>query len=150
MMEEEFYSVIKLSSGEELVAKICYLPDEDSILVENPMIVQTIQQKKGKSRVEGFVLKEWIHATYDDTFIIRMSQVITLSELDDNIKTFYTNILKERSNQTTEFRPEKIDMGSYNSDQESPRQNINDLSEKGYLGSVEKTKKILEEIFKKS
>ena len=49
-----------------------------------------------------------------------------------------------------EFRPEKIDMGSYNSDSTSNRQNINDLSEKGYLGSVERTKKMLEEIYKKS
>ena len=150
MMEEEFYSVIKLSSGEEVVAKICYLPDEDSILVENPMLVEVIRQNKGKSRVEGFVLKEWIHATYDDTFIIRMNQVITMSELDDSIKKFYTKLLKERSNQIKEFNPKKINMGSYNSDSIGSEQNINDLSEKGYLGSVEKTKKMLEEIYKKS
>ena len=149
-MEEEFYSVIKLSSGEEVVAKICYLPDEDSILVENPMLVEVIRQNKGKSRVEGFVLKEWIHATYDDTFIIRMNQVITMSELDDSIKKFYTKLLKERSNQIKEFNPKKINMGSYNSDSIGSEQNINDLSEKGYLGSVEKTKKMLEEIYKKS
>ena len=148
MMEEEFYSTIKLSSGEELVAKICYLPDEDSILVENPMVVEPMNQKKGKQNIEGFVLREWIHATYEDVFIIRMSQVITLSELDDNIKEFYLNIVEEKSKHPKARKEEKIDMGKY-SDSKA-RQNIKDLSEKGYLGSVEYTKKILEEIFKKS
>lgn len=147
-MEEEFYSTIKLSSGEELVAKICYLPDEDSILVENPMVVEPMNQKKGKQNIEGFVLREWIHATYEDVFIIRMSQVITLSELDDNIKEFYLNIVEEKSKHPKARKEEKIDMGKY-SDSKA-RQNIKDLSEKGYLGSVEYTKKILEEIFKKS
>jgi hypothetical protein len=148
MMEEEFYSTIKLSSGEELVAKVCYLPDEDSILVENPMIVEAISQKKGKENVEGFILKEWIHATYDDSFIIRMNQVITLSELDESIKSFYLNTLERKLNNPREHKEGNIDMGSY-SDTGS-KQNINDLSEKGYLGSVENTKKILEELFKKS
>jgi hypothetical protein len=45
MMEEEFFSTIKLSSGEEIVAKVCYLPDEDSLLVENPMLVEKLSQK---------------------------------------------------------------------------------------------------------
>lgn len=147
-MEEEFYSTIKLSSGEELVAKICYLPDEDSILVENPMVVEPMNQKKGKQNIEGFVLREWIHATYEDVFIIRMNQIITLSELDDNIKEFYLNIVEEKSKHPKARKEEKIDMGKY-SDSKA-RQNIKDLSEKGYLGSVEYTKKILEEIFKKS
>jgi hypothetical protein len=148
MMEEEFYSTIKLSSGEELVAKICYLPDEDSILVENPMIVETMNQKKGKQSVEGFVLREWIHATYETMFIIRMNQIITLSELDDNIKEFYLDVVEQKSKHPKEHKQDKLDMGSYTDSK--ARQNINDLSEKGYLGSVEDTKKKLEEIFKKS
>ena len=46
MMEEEFYSTIKLSSGEEIIGKVCYLPDEDSLLIENPMIVEKLSQKR--------------------------------------------------------------------------------------------------------
>ena len=47
MMEEEFYSTIKLNSGEELVAKVCYLKDEDSLLVESPMLVENHRQSQG-------------------------------------------------------------------------------------------------------
>jgi hypothetical protein len=150
MMEEEFYSTIKLSSGEELIAKICYLPDEDSILLENPMLVESITQKKGKQKMEGFVLKEWISSSYDQMFIIKMNQVITLSELEESIKEFYLNCLEEKSEQenkkNTYAENNRIDMGNYS----GSRQSINELCDKGYIGSVEKHKKILEEIFKKS
>ena len=50
-MEEEFYSTIKLSTGEELVAKVCYLPEEDSLLVEKPMVVETHVSKKNGKRM---------------------------------------------------------------------------------------------------
>lgn len=150
MMEEEFFSTIKLSSGEELVAKICYLPDEDSILLENPMVVESITQKKGKQKIEGFILKEWICSSYDDVFIVRMDQVITLSELHDNVKEFYLNCLKQKSEEGSKEESysenPKIDMGEYS----SVRQPIHELSEKGYIGSVEEHKKILEEIYNKS
>ena len=45
MMEEEFYSTIKLTSGEELISKVCYLPEEDSLLLDNPMLVEKHIQK---------------------------------------------------------------------------------------------------------
>lgn len=146
-MEEEFYSTVKLVSGEELVAKVCYLTDEDSLLIENPMIVEPITQKKGKQKVEGFILKEWISSSYDDVFIIRMDKIITLSELEENIKEFYLSCLEKKNSEPQEPRGQRIDFGDYNN---SARQSLTDLSEKGYIGSVEKHKKILEEIFKKS
>ena len=45
-MEEEFYATLKLLSGEELVAKVCYLPDEDKVILENPMMVENAKQRK--------------------------------------------------------------------------------------------------------
>ena len=91
MMEEEFFSTIKLSSGEEIVAKVCYLPDEDSLLVENPMLVEKLSPKRNGKPFDGFVLKNWIHSTYDSLFVIRMEQVVTMTELDKRIEVFYLN-----------------------------------------------------------
>lgn len=129
-MEEEFYSTIKLSSGEEIIAKVSYLKDENSILIANPMLVEKINKKKGKP-VNGFVLKEWINSTYDDMFIIKMEQIITMTELDKNIEAFYINVL-ENDSQGTDIKPEKF----------SRRM--------GYLGSVKETKMFLEKIYKSS
>ena len=95
-MEEEFYSTIKLTSGEEIIAKVCYLPDEDSLLIENPMTVEAV---KGRSQ-EAFILKDWIKSSYDSMYIIKMNQVITMSELDKKIEVFY---LKNLNHQTFNY-----------------------------------------------
>jgi hypothetical protein len=130
-MEEEFYATIKLSSGEEIVSKVCYMTDEDSLILDNPFLVEKVAQKRLGKTVEGFSLKEWISSSYDDMFIIKMDQVVTISELDERIVEYYILKLANVSAETTEQR--------------------NDFSrEMGYLGSVEDTKKKLETLFNKS
>lgn len=131
-MEEEFYSTIKLISGEELIAKVCYMPDEESLLLENPMIVEVIKSKTKQQ--DAFVLKEWVKSSYDSMYVISLKQVITMSELDKKIETFY---LKNVSGEI--FVEDSLNV--------KPKQ-MNDRM--GYLGSVNETKKYLEEIFNKS
>ena len=133
-MEEEFYSTIKLTSGEEIIAKVCYLPDEDSLLIENPLLVETINSKN-KISSDGFILKEWIRSSYDSMYIIKMNQVITMSELDKKIEVFY---LKNLSGEGF-IDPDTVNV--------KPNQMSNSM---GYLGSVKETKKFLEDIFNKS
>ncbi len=130
-MEEEFYSTLKLASGEEIVAKVCYLPDEDSLLVANPMLVEKVTKRKKGKDVSGFVLKEWIHSTYDDMFVIKMEHIVTMTELDKNIEEFYINVL-ENDDQGPDIKLERF----------SRRM--------GYLGSVKETKTFLEKIYKNS
>lgn len=144
MMEEEFFSTIKLSSGEEIIAKVCYLPDEDSLLVENPMLVEKLSQKKNGKSLEGFVLKDWIHSTYDSLFVIKMEQVITMTELDKRIESFYLNNLGNGPKEESLFESEDD-----SNDPIKVRPN-NFSKQMGYLGSVKETKKFLEEIYKKS
>jgi hypothetical protein len=132
-MEEEFYSTIKLVSGEEIIAKVCYLPEEDSLLIESPLQVERVSSKKKDVNSDGFTLKEWIHSTYDTMFIIPKSAVMTMSELDKRIEGYYLRSLN--------IEQEDLDINV----------NPNKLSKKmGYLGSVNETKKYLEDIFKRS
>lgn len=133
-MEEEFYSTIKLTSGEEIIAKVCYLTEENCILIENPMLVEKISHKKNGRNLEGFVLKEWIHSTYESMFVIKMEQIVTMTELDENIQNFY---LKNINNSPEDKN--KINL--------TPK----DVSRRmGYLGSVKETKEYLENIFNRS
>jgi len=132
-MEEEFYATIKLISGEELVAKVCYLPDEDKIMLESPMVVENAKQKKGHLEVSGFALREWVSATFEDMFIIKRDHVLTMIEVEGEIVDFYEKTLKRlESGKSLAGRGDKL-----------PRTS-------GYVGSVKKMKKTLEEIFKKS
>ena len=77
-MEEEFYATVKLLSGEELVSKVCYLPEEDKVMLERPLMVENAKQRKGQLEVSGFSLKEWISATFDNMFIINRSHIMTI------------------------------------------------------------------------
>jgi hypothetical protein len=131
-MEEEFYSTIKLKSGEEIIAKVSFLSEENSLLVEKPLLVEGHTQKRNGKSVEGFILKEWVKSSYDDMFIIKMEQVITMSELDTRIKNFYiSNLEGDFKNDDVNVKPNK-------------------LKNNGYIGSVEEVKKSLESLFKRS
>jgi hypothetical protein len=132
-MEEEFYATIKLLSGEELVAKVCYLPEEDKIMLEKPLMVENAKQKKGQVEVTGFALKEWISATFDQMFIIKRDHILTMSEIEGDIVEFYEKTLNRlESGKSLAGRGDKLPRGS------------------GYLGSVKEMKKSLEEIYKRS
>ena len=132
-MEEEFYASIKLVSGEEVVAKVCYLPDEDKLILDRPLAVENARQKKGNMEVTGFALKEWISSTFDEMFIIKRDHVLTMTEIEGEIQEFYEKTLnKIQSGKNLVGRGNKL-----------PRR-------AGYLGSIKETKKALEDIFNKS
>ena len=86
--------IVRLTTGEELIAKVCYMNEEDTLLVENPMVVEKINQKRGNQAIEGFHLREWMTATYDNMFVIKMNQVVTITELDKKIEVFYMKHLQ--------------------------------------------------------
>ena len=132
-MEEEFYATIKLVSGEEVVAKVCYLPEEEKLVLDRPLEVETAKQKKGQVEVTGFALKEWVSATFDNMFIINKQHIITMVEIEGEIVEFYEKTLNRlESGKSLAGRGNKLPRGS------------------GYLGSVKEMKKSLEDIFNKS
>ena len=47
-MEEEFYATIKLVNGEEIVSKVSFMPDDDSLVLENPLEVVPVQQQRSQ------------------------------------------------------------------------------------------------------
>ena len=132
-MEEEFYATLKLVSGEEIIAKMCYLTEEDRILLDRPLCVENAKQRKGQLEVTGFHLREWMNASLEEEFIIPKDKVITISEIEGDIVEFYNQTLQRLdSGKALAGRGKKL-----------PR-------ESGYVGSVKEMKKTLEGIFKRS
>ena len=132
-MEEEFYATIKLVSGEELVSKVCYLTEENKIMLERPLIVENSKQRKGQLEVTGFALKEWISATFDNMFVINRNHVLTMVEIEGEIVDFYEKtLLRMETGKSLAGKGNKLPRGS------------------GYLGSVKEMKKSLEDLFNKS
>lgn len=141
-MEEEFYASIKLTSGEEIVAKISYDPDDDVIVVLEPRLVEKIETRKNNLIIEGIVFDSWMNASNENMFILPRNQIITIIELDKRISEFYEDHLKNpllyKKSKITEKKKET------NSKRQNPK------NHEGYLGSIKEAKRFLELIYNKS
>ena len=136
-MEEDFIATIKLTTGEELISKVSYMPDDDSLVLDSPMEVTKIDTTNKNLRIGGFALTEWITSTFDHTFVLPRKHIITMTEIqDDNIKNFY-NISVQK---------QQIDLSKFK-EAANPQQFTRNM---GRLGSVNKTKEILEDLYKRS
>ena len=131
--EKEFLATLKLVSGEEIIATVIYLEDEDKVLLENPFSVELSKQRQGKLEITGFAFKEWVMASFDNMYIISRNHIITITEVEGPIsELYYKNLNKLENSKQLLHKPNKL-----------PRKS-------GYLGSINETKKSLEDIYKKS
>ena len=136
-MEEDFIATIKLTTGEELISKVSYMPDDDSLVLDSPMEVTKVNTTNKNLRVGGFALTEWITSTFDHTFVLPKKHIITMTEVeDDNIKNFYNITVQRQHIELTQFK-----------EASTPQQFTRDM---GRLGSVNKTKETLEKLYKRS
>ena len=128
MIEEDFYATVKLKSGEELFAKIAASEEEDRImlLVSNPIVVQEL---KGKAGVLGYKIEPWLKTTTDDMFIIKLEDVLTLSESSDiEMIMMYQDYVRSSNKNNNNYSQINRKMGR--------------------LGNINDVKEILEKIFK--
>jgi hypothetical protein len=130
MMEEDFYATLKLKTGEEIFARVS--PSEEyssTILIVNSPII--ISEVKGRTGTVGYKLEPWLKTTTEDMFIIKMEDVLTLSESSDiEMIMMYQSFTRQSS---------------------SEQNKQSRLSRKmGYLSNVNDAKEILEKIFKRS
>jgi hypothetical protein len=139
-MEEEFYATMKLTSGEEIIAKVSYDPNDDVVIIHNPRVVEKIEMKKRGMIMEGIVFDDWINASYEDMFIIPRSQIITMVEVEKVFVGFYEDHLKDKSL----YRKSRSPKPKSNSKRQNPK------SQEGFLGSIKEAKGFLEDIYNES
>jgi len=133
MIEEDFYATIKLRSGEEIFAKVAASEEQDRtmLIVSNPINVKEIKSKT--DNVVGYKIEPWLKTTSEDMFIIRLDDVLTLSESSDiEIIMMYQEYVRTGSTKDKNNGSSKIDR------------------KMGYLSSVRDAKEVLEKIYKNS
>ena len=132
-MNEEFYCILKLVSGEELLSLV--MPDDNDgdpvLILQNPVTIKTVQSQTGVV----LKIKPWMELSDDDFYIIRLDKVITMTETKDTrlIEIYNQYILDNNS------------MSSYSSTGE-----VKPSTRMGYISTVDDARKSLEEVFKKS
>ena len=132
-MGEEFVAVIKLVSGEEILASVCVdeTGDEPIIIAHTPVTMKMINNGMYVK------IKPWMELADDDMFIFHMDKIITMTEIkDDKIIKIYQRYVEEENEEDdiTKLLPSG---GEVKVDQKM-----------GYVSSVEDARKSLEDIFK--
>lgn len=135
-ISDEFYSIIKLVSGEEVFSLICIDDNDDDpvVVLDNPIVIKMVQNQHGMY----IKVKPWIEMSTDDIYIIKADKIITMTETtDERLISLYN---------------------SYINDEDSPdggislftNKNNNQVklsSKMGYISSVEDARKNLEKLF---
>ena len=132
-MGEEFIAVIKLVSGEEILASVCVdeTGEEPIIIVHTPVTMKMINNGMYVK------IKPWMELADDDMFVFRTDKIITMSEVKDQkvIKIYERNVEEENEdNKINQLLPAG---GEVKPDEKM-----------GYISSVEDARKSLENIFK--
>jgi hypothetical protein len=133
-MEEEFYCVLKLSSGEEIFSLISVddTPEDPLIILQNPVKMETFMDNENNTFMK---VKPFMQLTSEDMFFIRRSSVITMVECkDEKLIEIYESYLFSEMSENEKTSSHEVKM--------SPKM--------GYLSSVEDARKKFEKIFKGS
>lgn len=127
-MEEEFYGIIKLISGEEIFAKVCPFEENDEtiLMLDCPVTMETVTIRHlGMTAVK---VNPWIKMSDDDLFIVNIDKIITVTEVSDkNLIKMHTKYVKDKNRKSNKTK----------------------LSEKmGYLSSIADARISLEKLYK--
>ena len=89
----EFLAAIKLVSGEELLAIIEHVRDEngDYVIVQNPIEVEEVVLQGNKA---GAKVSPWMKFSREEEFLIPKDKIITLVEVDTEVQIFYAMSLR--------------------------------------------------------
>jgi len=134
-MGDEFYSVIKLISGEEIFALVSI--DENNgdgdpiIILQNPLVMNMVNSQKG-----SFIkVRRWIELSSEDIFMMRFDRILTMSECkDEKLIAIYDNYIEDGEE-------ELIDI--YRSSGK-----VKLTNKMGYISSVEDARKKFEVLYK--
>jgi hypothetical protein len=137
MIEDDFYATLKLMTGEEIFAKVA-ATDKDNetfLLVSNPVIISEVKN----NQTFGYRFEPWIKTSNEDLFILRLQDVLLITESNNkNIIKMYNIFIFEMNNEVIESKKNKSDNG-------------NGLSKKmGYIANINDAKILLEKIYKNS
>ena len=133
-MGEEFYAIIKLVSGEEIIALVLTDENEEEtlLLLQNPLIMKMHQNGHG----HYIKVKPWMELTDEDCFMIKLDKIITMTETrDEKLIDVYNRFLEDCAGEGSMHIPKSA--GEIKPD-----------AAMGYISSVGTARKTLEDIFK--
>ena len=133
-MSNKFLAVVKLKTGEEVIAKVELSPEVDVISLDRPAMIghSSFTRKPGISVIK---IEPWIKTGREQTYIVEMSKVITTCEVHDkDVIKAYNKFVKAYYDSENIIKKPKPKM----------------TKEMGYISNVKDARKSLENIFNNS
>ena len=139
-MGDEFYSILKLVSGQEIFALVCVDESEDEpiLILHNPIKMKPLNPQS--NQLSYIKVTPWMDMTEEDMFVLRMDKVITMTECHDKkLISIYKQYIEEK---------DEDDLQVIKSRNKKGRISWPGDPKLGYISSVQKKRESLERIFK--
>ena len=133
-MSDKFLAVVKLKTSEEVIAQIEMSSQGDVMSLDYPAMIgeSSFTKRPGVSIIK---IEPWIKTGREKTYIVEMSNIITICEISDkDVIKAYNNFVKAYYESESPFQKSKPKM----------------TKEMGYISNVKDARKSLEDIFKNS
>lgn len=130
-MSDLFYATIKMVTGEEVLAEVMHTEEHGVriLILHNPIVMEeTFDSEGGKFKV-GQTAKKWLQYATEDMVVVHFDKVLTMSEMNKYAAEAYKKYVFIANAKS----PVKKEMSS--------------KDHSGYLGSIEKKRKYLEDLF---
>ncbi len=134
-MGEEFYAIIKLVSGEEILSGVCIDETDDLvepiIILHSPVVMKMIHSTHG-----SFIkIRPWIELASDDMFVLKNDKIITMTEVTDKRTTaVYEKFLLDEQEGTVDF-------------QQNSNGRVEVSEDMGYISNVEQARELFEKLY---
>ena len=139
-MGDEFYSILKLVSGEEIFALVCVDESEDEpiLILHNPIKMKPLHPQS--NQLSYIKVTPWRDMTDEDLYVLKMDKVITMIECrDQKLIKIYKQYIEEK---------DEDDMKVISTRSEKGKIKWPGDPKLGYISSVEKKRELLEKLFK--
>ena len=139
-MGDEFYSILKLVSGEEIFALVCVDESEDEpiLILHNPIKMKPLHPQS--NQLSYIKVTPWMDMSDEDMYVLKMDKIITMTECkDQKLIKIYKQYIDEKDSDDSEIIQSRSKKGKIK---------LSGDPRLGYISSVEKKRQSLEELFK--
>tara|TARA_B100001093_G_scaffold155722_1_gene148310 strand:- start:1798 stop:2250 length:453 start_codon:yes stop_codon:yes gene_type:complete len=139
--DEEFFGILKLISGEEIIGRIIVTDENGTTLafIQDPALVHSYDTANSTGRPAVAVgLKRWMVFSNEDFYIVAEDKIMTVAPLSAEATQMYNFFVKQ------EMGPAKNEVKLTDEISEPSELNY----KQGFIGTVEEYRKKLEDLFK--
>ena len=105
MSNEDNVKIMKLSNGEEIIARLIEPVKPTKYIIEHPLKLSSTPKSTKYGVEEAISLQRWIHFSTENTFDVPSSSVIIITNASYGLIKFYEHCLNRMEAEDKDFVP---------------------------------------------